>query len=142
VLQAENALGDREAAVEARKAVYELWRASEDPEVRGLSEYVFDQFDVGTAHVYAYETFEPAAGHAAVYTFRVTESGRTVGSVALAPKTPAGARATSYGLDIIRGKRTVATPRAFSGVPDYEALKPMVRDLIAEHFAESSSAAK
>jgi tetratricopeptide (TPR) repeat protein len=136
VLQAYNALGDRGAAVKAREAVFQIWRTSSDPGVRRLTEYVFDQFDVGKTHVYAYETFEPKGDLYYVYTFRVAgPKGKLVGSVQLESSAAIRKMGTPYILGVTTGSRHETLSQSFKALPAYDTLRPIVTKIIEERFA-------
>jgi tetratricopeptide (TPR) repeat protein len=136
ILQAHNALGDRTAAAKARETVFRLWRASADPDVRRLTEYVFDQFEVGGTHVYAYETFEPEGDLYYVYTFRVAGSnGKLAGSVQLESSAIIREMGTPYILGVTTGSRHETLPHRFKSLPAYDTLKPIVTKIIEERFA-------
>jgi tetratricopeptide (TPR) repeat protein len=128
-VQALNALGRDNAAREARDAVLALWKNSTDPAVRALTEYVIDQFDVGSAHVYAYETLQPAGNVYDLYTFKVMRSeDQLVGTVAL----QFGARSDAAMPYVIRGSRvrdhSSFTGSTFAQLPTYGELKPKIME--------------
>jgi len=134
ILQCYNALGDRSAAVKARERVFALWRT--DEKVHKLTEYVFDQFDVGKAHIYANETFDPKGELFYVYTFRVTgPDNKVIGTVQLESSAVIQEMGTPYILGVSRGKEHRTTKQGFKTLPDYSALKPLVVELITSEFA-------
>jgi tetratricopeptide (TPR) repeat protein len=136
VLQAYNALGDRGAAAKARETVFQIWRTSNNPGVRRLTEYVFDQFDVGATHVYAYETFEPKGDMYYVYTFRVAgANGKLAGSVQLESSAVIREMRTPYILGVTTGNRHETLSQSFKALPTYDTLRPIVTKIIAERFA-------
>ncbi len=137
VLQAENALGDREAAAKTRLALFELRRTSEDPRIRQLKSYVFDQFDVGKAHIYVYETFEPEGDLYQVYRFQITDpSGKAVGSIDLESSAVIREAGTPYVLGMnVEGEHTTFSI-GYKALPAYTDLKETVTPLIEKHFAK------
>jgi tetratricopeptide (TPR) repeat protein len=138
VLQAENALGDRAAAAKARETVFQIWRTSADPAVRRLTEYVFDQFDVGKAHVYAYETFEPNGDLYYVYTFKVVgPDGKLAGSVQLESSAVIRELGTPYILGVTTGSRHEGH-QTFKVLPAYDTLIPIVTKLVEERFGATA----
>lgn len=141
VLQAQNALGDP-AAVETRAALIALRKASREERVRGLKEFCFDQFDVGKAHVLAYETFDVEEPGTAspdlyyVYTYKVVDrSGTTRGSVNLESSTIIREHGTPYilGASLPKGHKTFTT--TFSKRPKLAELKAAVTKLVRSEFA-------
>jgi tetratricopeptide (TPR) repeat protein len=139
VLQATNALGDRAAAKKAREAVFEIWRTSQDDQVRKLTEYVFDQFDVGKLHVYAFETFEPKGDLYCVYTFRAAgPDNKIVGTVQLESSKIIREMGTPYILGYTTGAVHHTTSSTFKELPTYEALKPQIVRLVEEHLTRKA----
>ena len=137
VLQATQALGRREAAQQARAAVFAIWKASEDPKVRALTEYVFDQFDVGKLHVYAYETFEPKGELYYVYTFRAAgPDGKVVGTAQLESSTAIRDMGTPYILGVTVGQDHHTLKDTFKELPSYDVLRPLIIKVIEEYLAK------
>jgi tetratricopeptide (TPR) repeat protein len=133
LVQAHNALGKREEAAAARTEVFRIHRTSRDAAVRGLEDYCFDQFDVGSLHVYAYETFEPSGKDAVLYTFlAATPAGKARGTLRVrgAASGEGGVRLEIEGRDEAPGK-----PVALDELPDYPALKKRIRALMRERFS-------
>jgi len=137
VLQATNALGQRAAAVKAREAVFDLWRTSDDPEVRKLTEYVFDQFDVGTLHIFAFETFEPKGDSYNVYAFKAAgPDNKTVGTVQLESSPSLRDAGTPYIIGVKAGGEHRTLGMAFKDLPSYDVLKPLVVKVIEDNIAK------
>ncbi len=135
VLQAQNALARWEDAEITRREVFRLHKESKDPKVRALTEYAFDQFDVATVHVFAYETFEPAGEDAVLYTFRATRPDRKIwGQVAVVRPGQALVKVGPCRLEVKVGKEKVGNDIQLTTLPDYPALKERVRVLVREHI--------
>lgn len=142
ILQANNALGNRDAASKARKTVFEIWRTSPDDKVRKLTEYVFDQFDLDKIHVYAYETFEPKGDLYYVYTFRAAgPDGKVAGTVQLESSAVIREKGTPYIIGYSIGKEHRTTGITFKELPAYDELKPHIIRLIAENLMGPSKSA-
>jgi tetratricopeptide (TPR) repeat protein len=137
VLQAQNALGERDAAARTRDALFAMRRSSSDPRVRGLKEYVFHQFDVGKAHVYAYETFEPAGERYYAYRCLVEETatGAVAGSVTLDSSPASRSAGKPYVLGVtLRGGSHRATGPEFAALPAWTELQATVEKLVRAEF--------
>jgi tetratricopeptide (TPR) repeat protein len=75
VVQTLHALERYEEAEAVRKKLVTLWKQSDDPRARLLSEYVIDQFRVGPFLVHAVETVNPAnPGFFSVFEFRLYDT--------------------------------------------------------------------
>lgn len=137
VLQAQNAAGDSAGAAQTRHELFELRRNSKDPSVRNLKAYVFDQFDVGKAHVFAYETFEPTGDLYSVYRFQVANaSNRAAGSVNLESSAVLREQGTPYILGVDIGSAHKTPGPAYKELPSVSQIKPEVVKLIEAHFPE------
>ncbi|TNF30967.1 MAG: tetratricopeptide repeat protein [Deltaproteobacteria bacterium] len=137
VLQALNALGDKPRAAKAREALIALWKSAEDERVRGLSEFCFDQRDVGKAHVYIYETFEPKGDLYYVYTVRVAgPQNKLAGAVMLESSAVIRELGTPYVLGFNRNEQHHTTDRAYKELPSWDLLWPEMEKIIRAEFAD------
>ncbi|HUR38838.1 MAG TPA: tetratricopeptide repeat protein [Planctomycetota bacterium] len=135
VLQSHHALGHAEEASKARQALLELRKTSEDPRVRALKSVVFDQFDVGKAHVYAIEMFEPEGDLYSVYRFQVVDAADVPqGTVDLESSAAIRELGTPYVLGLSLGPKRITTDQFFKALPSYADLKPLLVPLVEKHF--------
>ncbi|MCW5801980.1 MAG: tetratricopeptide repeat protein [Deltaproteobacteria bacterium] len=126
LVQAYVALDDARMTARARDTVFALRRASRDPAIAKLSSYVYDQFDVGTHHIFVHEAFDPKAF---VFQFTVTENDRTLGSITFEPRAGGG-----FALALDRaGKRSVLAT-SWKERPDYKLLKAEATRAISASF--------
>jgi tetratricopeptide (TPR) repeat protein len=137
ILQTHNALGDEKAAKAARDEVFRLWRTSTDPRVRGLTQYIFDQFDVGKVRVMAFETFDPKGDLYYVYTFvMVGEGNKRLGSVNLESSAVIREMGKPYIIGMDRLDRSHGnTGIVFEKLPRYAELKPIIIEVIKKELA-------
>lgn len=136
VMQAQLALGREEDAWRTRNHVIEIWRASQDPAVRNLREYVLDQFEVGTFHVLVFENLAPAEDLAYIYTFRVFgPDEKPVGSVQLETSAVIRELGTPYLMGISRGAGHQQAGFGFKTLPKYSEVKAIAQKLIAERLS-------
>lgn len=137
VLQSQNALGDTAGAAQTRHALLELRRESTNPKIKNLKAYVFEQFDVGKAHVFAYEYFDLQGDLYYVYRFQVTDAAdRAAGSINLESSAVLREAGTPYVLGVDKGKEHITTTTAFKTLPAVAEIKPAVLKLIETHFPE------
>lgn len=138
VLQALNGLGDKKRAAKARDALIAMWRGSDDERVRGLTEFCFDQKDVGKVHVYAYETFEPKGDLYYVHTFRLTGPDKQlIGAVQLESSAVIREAGTPYVIGFNRDDTHHTTARAYKQLPTWEALWPEVEKVVRAEFGDN-----
>ncbi|MFO0744748.1 MAG: tetratricopeptide repeat protein [Myxococcota bacterium] len=141
VLQAQNAVHDPKAA-ETRASLIALRKQSTDPRIRGLSEFCFDQFDVGKAHILAYETFDvgdpggPSPDLYALYTFKVSDAkNQIVGSVNLESSAVIREQGTPYILCVSLPGAHKTTGPGYARLPTQAELRPAVEKLVRSEFA-------
>lgn len=141
VLQAQNALADPKAQ-ETREALIALRKASNDARVRELKEFCFDQFDVGKAHVLAYETLDveepraPLPDFYALYTFKVTDAKDTIyGSVNLESSAAIREQGASYILGANVGRMHKTFPVTYTQRPSLVELRGAVTKVVKSEFA-------
>jgi tetratricopeptide (TPR) repeat protein len=130
VLQAQNALGLWDAARATRDDLLRIWHTSSDPAVRGLTDYVFDQFPVGDEWVYAYETLDPSGDLYNVYLFDCTRNDTIVRSVRLESSAVIREMGHPYILGVQLPDSHTTLPIGFDSLPDYATLRPIVIDVI------------
>jgi tetratricopeptide (TPR) repeat protein len=136
LMQAQLALGREADAWKTRSRVLKLWKTSRDPAVRGLREYVLDQFEIGTLHVLAYETLAPAEDLAYVYTFRVLgPDDKAIGSVQLETSAVIREMGFPYLMGVSRGAQHQTPGIGFKTLPKYSEVKAAATKLIAERLA-------
>ncbi|HVV84803.1 MAG TPA: tetratricopeptide repeat protein [Kofleriaceae bacterium] len=132
VLQALNALGRTADAAKARTDLIAMWKASADPDVQKLTEFVFDQFDTVGWHVYAYETFEPKADDN-LFTFVLTDPGDDpLGSIDVVSPHKRGAPLTLRASHPDGDRKPLASK--WKKRPAYAVLRPVVIKAIATEF--------
>jgi tetratricopeptide (TPR) repeat protein len=113
------ALGRETDAMKAREDVYRIRRDGLDPEAKADA-WCFDQLVLPGGRVYAYETFEPAAG-AGPWFFKVADStDGTVARLDLAPKDK------GFVLRVTDPKGAKAKEKTFAAKPSWKELKPAV----------------
>jgi tetratricopeptide (TPR) repeat protein len=135
IMQAQMALGLESDAWSTRDQLLRIWKTTKDPAVRRLKEYVLDQFDVGTLHVMAYETFAPAEDLAYIYTFRAFGSGNTVvGTVQLETSAVIREGGVPYLIGISGPQGHQQAGIAYKKLPKYSEVKQAAQKLIAERF--------
>ena len=127
VLQTDNALGRWADAAKVRAQLIALWKASTDPAVTKLVDYVFDQFDLVGSHVFAFETLAPGVGDHVVYSFVATGGkGHTAGTVWLERN---GGRYVLTA-SVAGGEKTAAGTLG-TRLPAWRKLKPTIEKTIA-----------
>jgi tetratricopeptide (TPR) repeat protein len=131
IVQAHHALGDDAAAAKARDAVFALWKAGKAGKNK---DYVFDQFDVGTKHIFAYETFDTSGDLAYVYRFDVTANDKRLGSVNLETSAVIREQGVPYLLGMNKDGAHAQLGKTFTKLPTYKDLKPLVIDAIKSKF--------
>jgi tetratricopeptide (TPR) repeat protein len=131
LVQVHHAVGDDAAAAKARDAVFALWKAGKAGKNK---DYVFDQFDVGTNHVFAYETFDTSGDLAYVYRFDVTANDKRLGSVNLETSAAIREQGVPYLLGMNKGSTHSQLGKMFNKLPTYKELKPLVVDAIKTKF--------
>lgn len=138
VLQAFNALHERMEAAQARTALITLWRNSQDPHTKALTEFCFDQRDVGKIHIYAYETFEPERKNGRIYTFRLADkNNHVIGLVTLEPARIGAVTGPPWLLGYTRRDRThVNTNHTYTELPPFETLWSDVEATTRKQFAD------
>jgi tetratricopeptide (TPR) repeat protein len=114
LVQAYVALDDTRQATRWRDKVFELWKATKDAELKKLTAYVYDQFDVDANHVYAFEAFEPKDY---VFRFAVTEKDKPLFDVVLAPSS------TGYALWVDKAGARTGVGVMWNRQPDYKTVK-------------------
>jgi tetratricopeptide (TPR) repeat protein len=135
VVQAYHALGDHAGAATARSEAIAVWKASTDPAVRTLTEFVFDQFKASGRDVMASEVFERPEDRGYLYRFRVFGAdGREIGSVRLEPGVGFEKAGMAYVIGVADGSKMWTPGPAFASLPDYATLKPLVVAAIAKHL--------
>ncbi len=128
VLQCHRALGQEAEARAAREQVFRLRNDSKDPRVRRMRDYVFDQFEVGALHVYAYETFAPQGADAVVYSYRAADKRNAIRGMVQLQAAPGG-----YALTFVpNGQPPLPTGKTWKSLPEVTALKPVVSQVIKE----------
>lgn len=138
VLQAFNGLHERAGATKAREALLALWRDSDDPRVKAMTEFCFDQREVGKVHVYAYETLDPKGDLFYPYTFKLAgPDNRIFGSVRLESSAVIREAGTPYILGFSSGATHATTRTAYKTLPSYGALWPDVEKIIRKEFASA-----
>ena len=133
ILQALHALGREDEAAKARERLLELHKASADPKIRKLTQFVFEQFDVDGVHVFAYEAIAPAED-GPFYTYVLTDVREKPTSRILFVSSPElRAAGTPYTLRIRRADKTEeATSTALKERPSVAELRGLVKQLIQE----------
>jgi tetratricopeptide (TPR) repeat protein len=131
LVQVHNALGNAAAAAKARDAVFALWKAGKAGQIK---DYVFDQFDVGGHHIYAFETFDPSGDLAYVYHFVVTDHDQPIGSVNLETSAVIREQGTPYLLGMDKPGVHEQLGKMFKKLPSYRELKPLVIEAIKAKF--------
>lgn len=129
LVQTEHALGN--TATSERERVFALWKAGK---AGGAKDYVFDQFDVGKHHVFAYETFAPSGDLAYVYRFDVTDGDTKLGSVNLETSAVIREQGVPYLLGMDKAGTHSQLGKVFKTLPAYTALKPQVIEAIKAKF--------
>jgi tetratricopeptide (TPR) repeat protein len=140
VVQAQFADGRYDEAAKTGERLREIWRSSTDPAVQLADEFVFDQFEVGDATVYASETLRPRNPSSySIFTFRV-EHVHEVGeqhahnhpriSVQIETSDYAKSRGVPYVISVVgrKGYRVIGTSET---LPPYAEIKKSVSELIA-----------
>lgn len=137
VMQAQLALGQDKPAWKTRDVLFALWKAGKGPGNGKAPEYVLDQFDVATRHVFVYETFAPTGDLAYVYTFKVQDpsGNKTAFSVQLETSAAIREMGTPYVLGMSLPKGHVTTGQGFKALPAYKAVRTAAQKLIAEQLA-------
>jgi tetratricopeptide (TPR) repeat protein len=139
ILQTYNALGLVEEADRARAETIAAWKASADPAVRALTEFVFEQFDTAGWHVYAYETFEPTGDEHVVYRFMIADAqDYPQGAITVEASAALRKRGYAYGLGATSADGTHrALSTRFKKLPAYKKLRGEVAKTIKKVFGES-----
>jgi tetratricopeptide (TPR) repeat protein len=127
VLQTDNALGRWADAAKVRAQLVALWKASKDPTVTRLTDYVFDQFDAAGWHVFAFETLAPSGGDEVVYSFVAADPhGHKAGTVTVERR---GGR---YVLTAaVAGGEKAPAGKLGKRLPAWRKLKPTIAKAIA-----------
>jgi tetratricopeptide (TPR) repeat protein len=131
LVQAYIALGKDVDAAKARDEVFALYKAGK---VGKAKDFVFDQFDVGTFHIYAYEAFDTSGDLAYVYRFDVTDNNKPIGSVNLETSAVIREQGLPFLLGMDKGGTHSQLGKNFKKLPAYKELKPMVADAIKAKF--------
>jgi tetratricopeptide (TPR) repeat protein len=131
LVQAYNALHKDAEAAKARERVFALYKAGK---VDNAKDYIFDQFEVGSHRVFAFESFDTSGDFANVYTFDVVDNDNIVGSVRLETSAVIREHGHPYLLALHKqgGHSQFGTP--FKTLPSYKDLKPLVIEVIKQKF--------
>ncbi|MCC6622082.1 MAG: tetratricopeptide repeat protein [Deltaproteobacteria bacterium] len=123
-------LGRWEVANTLHERLREIWRTSDEPEVRGARSVVIDQFEVGRHDVLAVETLAPAGDPEVLMTFVVTLGGKihfTVNLESSAVLRLGGHRAI---LAVQGPGGRITTEFRYASRPGYHLLRPDVEALV------------
>ena len=131
LVQAHNGAGNDAEAAKARDLVFALWKAGKAGKPR---DFVFDQFDVGKYHVYAFETFDTSGDVAYVYRFDVTISDKPIGNVNLKTSEVIREAGKPYLLGMDKGGTHSQLGKIWTKLPTYKEVKPLVIDAIKAKF--------
>jgi len=128
LVQAYVALGKADKIRSAREHVIDMWKAHRDPELAKLVSYVYDQFDVGKYHVYAYEAFETKRDQP-IYELKVAADDKVVGIVTLEHD------AAGYDVRVSKGRERATDPdHHWKRQPPYKTFKAAALAVIAVQF--------
>ncbi|MFT7579424.1 MAG: tetratricopeptide (TPR) repeat protein [Myxococcota bacterium] len=130
VLQAQIALGQWAHARHTHARVRAVWLESEDPAVRDLASYVFDQFDIGDLRVLAVESFEPSGNPAVKYSFAVSYAARVVMSATLETSEALRDAGFAWIVAIHTDDERVITDLRYTALPGYHLLRPAIQATI------------
>ena len=127
IVQALYALERYDAAVPFRKKLFELRSEAENPKLKSLKEFCFDQFDAGEYRVYAYETFDKKGDLYYHYTFKVlNKAGKIVRTVNLESSAVIREFGVPYLLGMNEGLVHSQLGYQWKELPTYDKLKPIV----------------
>jgi len=132
ILQATYGAG-RDADIPAAHAqVLALWQSSGDPRVKGLKEFVFDQFHVGGMLVMANETLSPRGNLYDVYNFKFYDAANKLVGIVHLESSQYG---RETGVPLVVAVSTPAGHRTknimFKSMPPYAELKRVVTNVAA-----------
>ena len=131
LVQAYRALGKDADAARAREKVLALYK---EGKAGSAKDFVFDQFDVGSRHVYAAETFDTSGDLAYVYRFDVMLDGNRLGSVNLETSAVIREAGVPYLLAMDKGGTHSQLGKSFKTLPAYKELRPLVVATIKAKF--------
>jgi len=135
LVQAYVALGQKAKAAKARDKVFALWRAATDPALKNMKSYVYDQFDVGSHHIFVYEAFDTSGDLAYVYEFRVTGGDKVLGSVNLETSAVIREQGVPFILGMDKdGSHQSFSDRTWKTLPAYKDIKAAATKVIKAQF--------
>jgi tetratricopeptide (TPR) repeat protein len=132
VLQATYGAGHAAEIPAAHAAVLALWKKSSDARVRGLKEFVFDQFHLGQTLVMANETLAPSGDLYDVYNFKLYDSAnKLVGIVHLESSQYGRETGVPFVVGVTTPARHLTKNIMFKSLPPYAELKQIVAKVAA-----------
>lgn len=132
-MQAQMALGLEKDAWKTREQILLIWKTTKDPDVRRLKEYVLEQFEVGSLHVLAYETFVRPEDLAYIYVFKVFGPGdKLLGSVQLETSAVIREGGVPYLIGITGRDRHQQAGIFYKDLPKYSVVREAAKKVILE----------
>lgn len=127
VLQAYYRLEDYDNAKASRARLLELISKSNDPKIRGMKEFCFDQFDATGGRFFAYEVIEKKGGLFNWFIFRLVDSeGNVIKSINLETDDYMKAQGWAFILGQTVGGIHCTLNAGFRAMPAYPELKKLV----------------
>jgi tetratricopeptide (TPR) repeat protein len=132
-MQTQMALGLEKDAWKTREQILLIWQSSKDPEVRPLKEYMIEEFDLGSSHVLACETFVRPEDLAYIYVFRVFgPDGKALGSVQLETSAVIREGGVPYLIGITLKDRHQQAGIYYKDLPKYSVVREAAKKVILE----------
>lgn len=129
------ALGRDAEAAKARARVFALKKAARDPKLVSMKSYVYDQFDLGAHHIYAYESFDTSGDPGYVYKFVVTYQDKPLGSVNLETSGVIREQGVPFILGMDKpGRHTSFPDKTWKNQPPYKVIKAEATKAIEANF--------
>jgi len=126
-VQAYYRLEDYDNAKAYRTKLIELITKSDDPKIRGMKEFCFDQFDASGGRFFAYETLEKKSGLFYWFTFKLVDSeGKVVKSINLETNDYMKEQGWAFILGQTVGSTHYTFDNSFKEMPSYPELKKLV----------------
>lgn len=127
VVQAYYRLEDYDKAKAYRTKLLGLIAKSDDPKIRGMKEFCFDQFDASGGRFFAYETIEKKSGLFYWFTFKLVDlEGKVVKSINLETDDYMKEQGWAFILGQTVGSTHYTFDTSFKEMPSYPELKKLV----------------